>query len=235
MAVLKGNVTVVLPTKNEEKNLPRFLATLPADIPLIVLDDSTDNTRLILKSLRPRNTLLVPMEGGVSAKRQRGAELAGSQWVLFTDADIEFAPDYFQKLNNCLKGDLVYGPKLCAGKRHLYYNIFYMGQTLFSRLGIPAASASNLAVRRRALMDIGGFDINFSCNEDTDLAFRMARANYDLRWEPGLPVYNTDHRRLRRGITWRYGHIMLRALLIYLSLRNAVPRHWLYPDWGYWS
>lgn len=127
MACFQGDVTIVLPTKNEEKNLPRLLATLPADIPLIVLNDSTDHTRMILKSLRPRNTRLVPMAGGVSAKRQRGAELAQSEWVLFTDADIEFTPDYFQKLKNCLKGDLVYGPKLCAGKRHLYYNIFYMG------------------------------------------------------------------------------------------------------------
>lgn len=231
----QGDVTVVLPTKNEALNLPRFLSSLPADVPLIVLDDSTDSTPEILKSLRPRNTSLVPMEGGVAAKRQRGAELADSQWVLFTDADIQFAPDYFNKLKYSLKGDLVYGPKLSSRKHLLYYGAFCLGQAVFSIIGVPAASASNMVVKRQSLMEVGGFDINFSCNEDTDLAFRLAKANYQLHWEPGLLVYNTDHRRLRRGALWRYGHIFSRSLMIYLSLKNAIPRHWLYSDWGYWN
>jgi cellulose synthase/poly-beta-1,6-N-acetylglucosamine synthase-like glycosyltransferase len=175
------------------------------------------------------------MAGGVSAKRQSGAELAQSRWVLFTDADIQFAPGYFNKLKGSLKGDLVYGPKLSSQKHLLYYGIFFLGQALFSVIGVPGASASNMVVRRQALLDVGGFDKNFSCNEDTDLAFRLARANYHLRWEPGLLVYNTDHRRLRRGAVWRYGHILSRALLIYLSLRKVIPRRWLYSDWGYWN
>ncbi|GBF34718.1 glycosyltransferase [Desulfocucumis palustris] len=235
MTGFPANVTVVLPTKNEEKNIPGFLASLPADIPLIVLDDSTDSTQAVIRSLRSQNTRIITMSAGVAAKRQCGAELAGSDWVLFTDADIQFAPEYFHKLKDSLKGDLVYGPKLSAGKKHLYYYLFYLGQVAFSRMGIPAASASNMIVRRQVFMDIGGFDINLSCNEDTDLVFRLARANYNFRWEPGLLVYNTDHRRLRRGIIWRYGHIMSRTLLIYLNLKHAVPRSWLYSDWGYWG
>lgn len=234
MSVYKTKITVVLPTKNEAGNLPRFLASLPERIPLIVLDDSSDNTPSVLAALRSRNTSLVQMAGGVAAKRQRGAELAESEWILFTDADIQFAPDYFDKVYSYLMGDLIYGPKLSAGKHELYYSLFSLGQSLSARLGLPAASASNMLVRRQALLQVGGFDLNLPCNEDTDLAMRLAKAEYKLKWTPDLVVYNLDHRRLRRGMTWRYGHIFARVLLLYLSLNGAAPRRWLYSDWGYW-
>ncbi len=234
MSVYKTKITVVLPTKNEAGNLPRFLASLPERLPLIVLDDSSDNTPSVLAALRSCNTNLVQMAGGVAAKRQRGAELAESEWILFTDADIQFAPDYFDKVDSHLTGDLIYGPKLSAGKHELYYRLFSLSQSLGARLGLPAASASNMLVRRQALLEAGGFDLNLPCNEDTDLAMRLAKAGYKLRWTPDLVVFNTDHRRLRRGMTWRYGHIFARVLLLYLSLNGAAPRRWLYSDWGYW-
>ena len=234
MPVPETKITVVLPTKNEAGNLPGFLASLPEHIPLIVLDDSSDGTPSILTSLRPGNTRLVPMDGGVAAKRQRGAELAQSDWILFTDADVQFAPGYFDRAALRLEGDLIYGPKLSSGEYKLYYRLFSLSQSLGARLGVPAASASNMLVRRQALLEVGGFDLNLPCNEDTDLAMRLAKAGYKLQWTPDLVVFNTDHRRLRRGILWRYGHIFTRSLLLYLSLKGAVPRRWLYSDWGYW-
>lgn len=234
MSANKTKITVVLPTKNEAGNLPGFITSLPAQIPLIVLDDSSDKTPSILMSLRTHNTRLVQMAGGVAAKRQRGAELAQSDWVLFTDADVQFAPGYFDKAALCLRGDLIYGPKLSSGEHELYYRLFSLSQSLAARLGLPAASASNMIVRRQALLEVGGFDLDLPCNEDTDLAMRLSKAGYKLQWTPDLLVFNTDHRRLRRGMFWRCGHIFTRTLLLYLSLNGAVPRRWLYSDWGYW-
>lgn len=229
-----GIFTVVLPTKNEALNLPQFLASLPPEVQLIVLDDSDDGTPEILTALRPCNTWLVSMSGGVAVKRQRGAELARSEWVLFTDADIQFTPGYFGELKQHLKGDVVFGPKFSSGGHELYYHIFSRGQAIGIKMGLPAASASNMLVRRQALMEVGGFDLRLPCNEDTDLVMRLARAGYKITWAPNLIVHNTDHRRLRRGMLWRYTHILLRVLLLYLSMNSAVPRHWLYSDWGYW-
>ncbi|MBT9174342.1 MAG: hypothetical protein DDT21_02756 [Syntrophomonadaceae bacterium] len=83
-------------------------------------------------------------------------------------------------------------------------------------------------------MGVGGFDTNLPCNEDTDLAFRLVNAGYKYQWAPALAVYNTDHRRLRRGIGWRYAHMLVRSFLVFISLRYPFLRRWLYVDWGYW-
>lgn len=230
----RGIFTVVLPTKNEALNLPQFLQSLPPDVRLIVLDDSDDGTPELLTTLRPCNTRLVRMEGGVAAKRQRGAELAEGEWVLFTDADIRFTSGYFRALERRLQGDVVFGPKFSSGGYELYYRIFSLGQAIGVKMGLPAASASNMLVRRQALMEVGGFDLLLPCNEDTDLVMRLARAGYKITRAPELIVYNTDHRRLRRGMLWRYTHILLRVILLYLSMNFVVPRRWLYSDWGYW-
>lgn len=230
-------VTVVLPTKNEARNIGRFLASLPPQVNLVVVDSSDDNTAELVRRLRSEKTVIIRLEAGagVSRARQVGTEAAATPWVLFADADTVFAPDYFSALPRHLRSEMVYGPKKGIGGHRLYYSIFSLGQTVLRRLGFPTASGSNMAVRREVLMAIGGFDPHLLCNEDTDLAFRLVKAGYRAAWAPELVVYNTDHRRLRRGLAWRFAHMLSRCFLLYLSLYFPRLKPWLYSDWGYWS
>lgn len=227
-------LTVVLPTKNEAHNIRNFLATLPDYVPLIVIDDSDDGTTAVVAEHRPQNTTILLAGGNVARKRQLGAEACCTPWLLSTDADILFPPGYFRRLEPYLEGDGFYGPKLSAGGYKLYYRLFTAGQACLTHLGIPAVSGSNMAVRKDVLQAIGGYNVNLTCNEDTDLALRLARAGFRLTWAPDLPVYNTDHRRLRRGMLWRLTHIMARGTIIYLNLYLPLPRLLVNSSWGYW-
>jgi glycosyltransferase involved in cell wall biosynthesis len=228
-------ITIVVPTKNEYSNIPGLLESLPPELQLIVLDDSSDGTDELVEELRPDNTRLVHFEGGVAHKRQVGAELAETEWVLFTDADVVFPPSYFDALPEHLEADGFFGPKLSAGGHEAYYRVFSAGQALFSRLGFPAGSGSNMGMRTEALKDIGGFDLDLPCNEDTDVLFRLKQHGYELKWVPELGVLNTDHRRLRRGAAWRVCHSLVRSTLLYISLYFPFSRRWLYSSWGYWK
>src|SRR5262249_16894690 len=138
--------------------------------------------------------------GGIAPARQLGAELAATEWLLFTDADVAFDASYFENLACAEPADVLYGFKLSADEYARYYRFIAGGQRILHALGIPAATGSNMLVRREALLACGGFDEELSCNEDSEVVWRMRGSGSSARLAPGLIVWARDHRRLHRGL-----------------------------------
>lgn len=225
-------ITVVLPTRNEAVNIPAFLGSLPSTLPLVVVDASTDDTAVLIHTLRPNNTTLIPHPGNVTLARQLGAETATTPWLLFTDADVSFHPEYFARVKRYQAHDAVYGPKCSLGEYGRYYQWFSRGQRIVHWLGIPAASGSNLLMRRTVFQKIGGFDLDLPVNEDSEIAWRIKRRGYDIAFAPDLLVYEHDHRRLRNGRFRKTLHSLFRCALLFTGL---MPQKWRQHDWGYWA
>lgn len=225
-------LTVIVPTRNEAKNIQGFLRSLPDQVALIVVDASEDNTPELVNKYRPNRTSVLCHPGRISEARFYGAQMAQSPWLLFTDADIVFGPDYFERLQHYPRCAVIYGPKLSQGEFIHYYRWFARGQQLSQWLGVPAASGSNLLISRQSLFRSGGFDLQLTCNEDSELVWRVKRAGFSVRFAPDLIVYEQDHRRLRLGRTRKTIHSLTRCLLLYLDL---IPNRWRSRDWGYWS
>lgn len=227
-----SDITVVLPVRNEEANIRRFLASLPETCHLIVVDAGEDRTAEIVAESRPDRTLILRRRSTIPEARQLGAELAKTEWLLFTDADVVFPPGYFPSLPRYAGFDGVYGAKLSRDRFRAYYRCMAWGQGFVHRLGAPAATGSNLLLRRGVVLEAGGFDPELVCNEDSELVWRVAKAGYRMAFAPDLPVYATDHRRLERGIFRKTVHSVFRCLLLYFDL---IPARWRRLDWGYWS
>ena len=229
-------VTVVVPTRNEETNIVTFCQSLPVEVWLIVVDASDDDTASLIRRCRPARTRVVCEPSNVVEARQIGARLAETEWLLFTDADVIFAPDYGERLAACESGssrcDVLYGIKLSRDRYQAYYRRFSWGQGMSHRLGIPAASGSNLLIRRDVFWASGGFDLELSVNEDSEIAWRLKRERYGVCFDPELVVYARDHRRLDQGTLRKTLHSTARCLLLYSGL---MPKHWRSRDWGYWS
>jgi len=226
------DITVIVPTKNEKDNIVSFLTSLPKDLALIVVDASTDTTPELIAHQRPTNTQLVCHPSSISIARQIGAEMAQTNWLLFTDADVIFADDYFAWLPHDDSYGVYYGAKLTQNEFKAYYKWFTWGQRQLDRLGFPAASGSNMLIRRDAFFASGGFDTQLVCNEDSELAWRIQRHGYRVRFVPELIVYARDHRRLQRGVGRKFIHSVGRCALLYL---NLMPNRWRTSDWGYWD
>jgi glycosyltransferase involved in cell wall biosynthesis len=230
-------LTIIVPTRNEAANIEAFLSSIPESTKLIVVDKSTDGTAELVRRRRPRHTAVLECNESLTAARQKGALAARTQWLLFTDADVKFAPGYFDALATCIASDeahslgMLLGPKLSADDYEGHYRRLEVAQRVLAALRIPAASGSNMLVRTDAFAAVRGFDTALTCNEDSELGWRIARAGFAWRCDPRLVAFATDHRRLRRGALRKTLHTVFRCSALYVGL---IPRRWRGHDWGYW-
>lgn len=228
-------VTLIVPTKNEAANIETFLKSIPDGINIIVVDASTDDTcRIIAKQRNSGSIQIIRESGNIATARQLGAEHAKTQWLLFSDADVVFDDNYFNRLRrirfSSRHGGLV-GGKFSRDRYRSYYYLFSQWLRFCCIMGLPGASGSNMLINRRALLDIGGFDLNLSCNEDTELIWRLQRNGYRIDYDKHLKVYETDHRRLDRGVVLKVLHSLSRSTLLLCGLKTLLRRN----DWGYWD
>lgn len=232
MGIDLNELTIVLPTRNESRNIRNFLRSLPENVNLVVVDASEDTTADIVSSVRPDYTKVIRHPGTVTEARRIGADAAKTRWLLFTDADIVFSGDYFRNVEKFEEYDLIYGPKLSLDRFRAYYRWFAYGQSLIHALGVPAASGSNCIIRKEAYETSGGFDSGLTCNEDSELAWRINRMGYKSCFTFDLVVYAGDHRRLEMGMMRKTLHSITRCSALYF---NLIPDRWKGSDWGYWS
>lgn len=229
------DVTVIAPARNERHNVAPFLASLPREVRLIVVDASDDDTAARVRELRPHRTRVDRFPGNIPVARQRGAQLATTRWLLFTDVDVQFDERYFDRLRDLPVPDHcagLVGTKRTRDRFRLYYACFTLGQRLCAWAGIPAATGSNMLIRRDALLACGGFDATLSVNEDSEVMWRCQRAGHRVQFAGDLAVFARDHRRLERGVVRKFAHSLLRCAFLYLDI---LPTPWRAADWGYWK
>lgn len=233
--ITTADLTVVVPTRNEARNIGRFLSSLPADLSVVVVDSSDDDTPDRVIRQRPRSTTVIRATVNIAAARQLGSQASTTRWVLFTDADVVFGADYFDRLARVELDPAVAGIVGVKGTLNGYdgyHRWFVRGQAALMALGIPAATGSNMLVRRDVLDRLGGFDPALSVNEDTELMFRVRRAGDLVVFRPDLAVLSFDHRRLDAGVFRKIAHGALRNTALYLGLFPARLRC---SDGGYWA
>ena len=182
------SVTVVLPTYNRARTLPRAIDSVLtqtfADLTLVIVDDaSTDSTPEIVRSLEdPRvRSVRLPENRGPAAARNAGIREATTEWVAFQDSDDEWLPT---KLEEQLRAAHARGDEVA---------LVVTGYTLETPDGILVTPRHTLQgddptpdvldgwptitptwlVRRSTLAELGGFDETFPCLEDWDLALRL--------------------------------------------------------------
>ena len=72
---------------------------------------------------------------------------------------------------------------------------------------VPYVPTTTLVVRRRAVLDVGGFDLGLRVGEDVDLVWRLVAGGWRVRYEPSVTVRHDEPTRwsglLRRRL--RYG------------------------------
>jgi glycosyltransferase involved in cell wall biosynthesis len=156
--------------------------TVSPDEVIVCDDGSTDE---LVEALRPylgRITLLRKEHGGAASARNAGARSASSEFVAFLDADNVFLPEYLEAVGElaAMRPDL----DILTTDAYLeldgqVYGRYYRGKARFivedQRRGIIHQHFifGNAAMRRKALLAVGGYDETVKVAHDTDLFVRM--------------------------------------------------------------
>lgn len=215
-------LSIVIPTYNEEKYLPRLLQSIRlqsfADYEIIVADNnSTDATVAISKQYGAIIT-----SGGLPGKgRNEGAKIAQGNILLFLDADVILQEKDF--LSDCLleflskKLDIATCCITPLSDRkmdligHEVYNIFMLATEKL----LPYAPGFCIFARKSVHDRIGGFDEAVLFAEDSDYVQRAKKiAKFGLLKSHKIPV---SVRRLERD-----GRLNVVIKYILASLHMAV-------------
>ena len=174
-------ISIIIPTLNEEKNLPLLLESLRTqiyqDFEVIIADaGSKDKTRQIAKEWGYK-----VVEGGLpGVGRNRGAEVARGDIFVFLDSDVVLPEDfllnaleefkerkldvascYIQPLTDKDIDNLLYG----------FANLYFRLTQFF----LPKAAGHCIIATKKIHRAIGGFDETIKLFEDFDYSKRASR------------------------------------------------------------
>ena len=112
-------VSIVIPTKNEARNLPHVLAGLPVGRHEIILVDgeSTDDTVEVVRRLRPDVTVIGQTRRGKGNALACGFAVATGDFIVMIDADGSNDPAEIPRFVNALKegADFAKGSRFMPG------------------------------------------------------------------------------------------------------------------------
>lgn len=201
---LKKTASVIIPTKNESKNLGEALESLrnsgiPQTVELIIVDaHSTDDT--VEVALNYRAQVLYEDSGTRAGACNVGLRKCVGNIVIFTDADCLFPKGWIDSILKHFTNDpqiaTVGGVDVNPPEVTSYFqescglldelrvgsNRWY-GSSLRPR-------GCNVAYRKSALLRAGGFDEEFVTGEEIDLQFRLHKLGYKTVFDPSIRVYH---------------------------------------------
>lgn len=219
-------LSVVIPTYNRKSSLIRTLSalerqTLPSDRfeVIVVSDGSTDGTAEAVRahSYPFRLRLLEQTNSGPSVARNYGARAACGEVVVYLDDDVEPTAGFLEvhaKAHEACPRLVLIGPQSMPREERFPVWIAWEHQMLESqyarfRSGEWQAGPNNLysgnfSVRRKHLIEVGGFDENFKRQEDVELGFRLASLGLEFRFEPTADGYHRPERTFESWYTTPY-------------------------------
>lgn len=180
-------ISVVIPAFNEEGFLERTLKSLAKQdfkrFELIVVDNnSTDKTAQIAKEFGAK--VAIEKQRGAGFARQRGFLEAKGEIIATTDADTILPKNWVSKIIKEFrkrKKMVAFGGlfALCSGTptsrivvSRLRYPAWLLDRLLSGGWSIPGV---NFSVRKKAFLEVGGFNQELTLGEDADLSQRLKK------------------------------------------------------------
>ena len=202
--------SVVIPTLNEEKYLPKLLSSLAVqtkkNFEVIVVDGSSkDKTVAVAKTFAkrlPKLNLIVSKVASLPLQRNMGAKKARGEWFIFIDADSVVVPHFIARIDEFIRKEK---PGLFTtwlrpdSEKPGDANIALLGNLMFEvglSLNKPLPSGPLTAISRRAFETVHGYNESQAFNEDVDICYRIAKKHFPIRIIPET-LYTWSLRRLR--------------------------------------
>lgn len=185
--------SIIIPTLNEEKYLPRLLTDLTqqkiSDFETIVVDGGSQDQTVALAEKQASKlhlTILTSPKKSASFQRNLGGKSAAGEYVVFFDADVQIPPTFLSSLKSTLnKKRLPFVTTYVrADSRRMSDQVLAVGYNLAYELSILVerniAPGFNFIVKRDLFLQTGGFRDDVVHAEDLEYALRLQRLGYPM-------------------------------------------------------
>lgn len=178
-----------------KQSVESVLAQTLQDFEVIIIDDgSTDHSREIIEyySAHPQTRIVYQQRKGLNITNNIALRLARGRYIMRLDADDYLDPNALLVMSRVLENDKklglvfpdyylvdVHGNVLNMERRHTFSKDV-------SLLDMPAHGACTL-IRRQFLLDVGGYDESFSCQDGYDLWIKFT--NHYKVTNVNLPLF----------------------------------------------
>lgn len=180
-------ISVVIPAFNEEKLIAKCITavknqTFPKEeYEILVIDNnSTDKTAEIAKKL---GAIVIPysQKQGFSVTKQFGTQKAKGEIIAYTDADSIPDKHWLENIDKLMlnKKLMCIGGTVLSAEDNPLMNFPLVSYDFFARVnqlfGISLIWSPNMAVRKDAFMQIGGFNTKLKTSDDWEFTLRIQK------------------------------------------------------------
>ena len=232
-----ASVTVVFVAYNSANVLSDAIASIPAGVPVICVDNASEDASASIAEAHGAKRINAGGNLGFGTACNLGARAAETPYVLFLNPDARLLPDTLPCLLSAAEsrsGAAAFGPLILddhgAPEHPRARTLLDEGPALMASvpttdLSVEFLSGACLLVRRDAFLDIGGFDeAIFLYLEDDDLSLRLRNAGHGLMLVPAARVIHhqgTSSPPSRTSLQMRNHHTM--ASHVYLAAKHSRP------------
>ncbi len=226
--MIKPFFSIVIPSLNEEINLPILLTSITKqtdqDFEVFVIDsystDATPKKAIKFEKKIPRFKFISHKTKNVSAARNYGASKTNGKFLIFLDSDVELTKDFIFEIKNKIQEfnldmTTVWNrskTKSLTGKIVLF--LLNINMSLFQKIK-PSANGPCIVIKKELFEKIGKFDEEIIFGEDFDLVQKAhkQKANFRVFKQPVLYV---STRRFEKEGLWYSLYKSIKAILYQL-------------------
>lgn len=220
-------ISAVVCTRNGAATLRECLAALERqshpDYEVLLVDDGSTDATAEIAGAFPQVRYERQEHAGLSAARNRGAQLAGGEIIAYTDDDCIPDENWLVHLTRAFEDPCCIaagGPNLPPAPRTFAEAVVAAApgapsEVLLSDDEAEHLPGCNLAIRRSALLAIGGFHEAFTAaGDDVDVCWRLQAHGGKLRFNPSAIVWHHRRATVRAYLRQQSGYGVAEALLI---------------------
>ncbi len=187
-------LSVIVPVRNDPAHLSVCLAGIRAssyaDHEVIVVDDASTDASAAVASESGARLLRLERQSGPAVARNRGADVARGEVLLFVDADVSVHPETLAEVVAGFGSDssvaALFGsydrrplmPQFVSQYKNLLHHFVHQ----HGRKQASTFWAGCGAIKRSVFLEIGGFDAGYGrpCIEDIELGVRLLRSGHEI-------------------------------------------------------
>lgn len=225
-----NELSIIIPTLNEEYYLPKLLSSIhdqdfSGKIEVIVVDGgSEDRTPQIAKEWQNKITSLTLIETGkgVARQRNRGADVAQYEHILFLDADVILPPTFISRLTSKKRKNKKFVEfALHLPKKPDFFDYVFaaavFSYVFVSQIYEPLVIGSFIFTTKENHKTIGGFKEKIILAEDIDYGRRSIADGARYRFHFSPYVFASPRRLRREG--------RIKLLVKWVTCHFYIKRH----------